>query len=116
MTKEEFIEAIRGFEVLVNSNGSEIDINFVVRNYNFDDWKIKPKTVTVNGIEVPEPLRVEPKNNNKFFIVCSCGVFDDYWVGGNLDKERLKNGAIHLTREAAQAHYDALWLPTRRIE
>ena len=69
-------------------------------------------TIKINGIEIPEPLRIMPNHDDYFWVVSSAGVCKvrmtyHYYV------EAFKNGALHKTKEAAQIHYDAIWSPTR---
>lgn len=77
-----------------------------------EDYRIKPKTITVNGIEVPEPIRKEPtKGDTLYFIpVLSSPSFyaQVYWNGDETDHHRLKHGLLHHTKEAAIAHAKAM--------
>ena len=52
---------------------SGISINEIV-NPKFNKFRLKPRTITINGIEVPEPF--EPKDGEKFWIIS-----DDYMSG-----------------------------------
>lgn len=112
MTKEEIKAALIAGETLVSDIGSERSLDDIVGHMSSSTkWKIKPRTITVNGVEVPEPLRVEPKLNDMVWAIYSdgpleCSYSDAFTIEFN-------NGAIHSTKEAAQAHYDALWLPSR---
>ena len=85
-------------------------------NANFK-YRRKPKTITVNGIEVPEPAREAPKMGEKFFLVdlISPTLVDDYlWANYKYDNEWLNKGLVHLTEEAALAHSKALLAPSQR--
>ena len=113
MTREEVIEALKNNVKMLTVDGLERDIHWFLGSIDYSSWKIKPRTITVNGIEVPEPLRVEPKVYDIYWFVCASGVCKDSWNEYRTDKNRFNNGAIHLTQEAAQAHYDALWAPSR---
>ena len=68
--------------------------------------------IRINGIEIPEPLRIMPNHGDIFWVVSSAGVFQ---VRNTFDHygDAFKNGALHLKKEDAQIHYDAIWLPTR---
>jgi hypothetical protein len=70
----------------------------------------KPKTITINGIEVPEPLRNELKLGDRYFMpnLDFAGVTDGVWDNVDNDYERLKSGIVHLTKEAAIKHAEAL--------
>ena len=81
------------------------------------EYRRKPKTITVNGIEVPEPIREEPKVGEKFFLVnlASPTLVNDYsWTQHRYDKVWLNKGLLHLTEEAAIAHAKALLAPSQR--
>lgn len=76
-------------------------------------YRRKPRTVMINGYEVPEPERV-----------VSAGWRGEYWIpdvarnplvlgpcmwdGDATDLERLRRGLVHLTQEAAELHARAL--------
>ena len=82
---------------------------------NFE-YRRKPKTITVNGIEVPEPIREEPKVGEKYFLVdlASPTLVNDYpWSGHRYATEWLNKGLVHLTEEAAIAHAKALLAPSQ---
>ena len=68
--------------------------------------------IRINGIEIPEPLRIMPNHGDIFWVVSSAGVFQ---VRNTFDHygDAFKNGALHLKKEDAQIHYDAIWSPTR---
>lgn len=87
--------------------------------YPNDKYRFKPaepKYIVVNGIQVPEPVRGGLKEGQQFWLagVTSSWVGAHNWRGtysGHV--ELLSLGLIHLTREAAQAHIDAMLLPSR---
>jgi hypothetical protein len=73
-------------------------------------YRRKPRTININGIEVPEPVR-EPLVRDQVFYCPSVldgasGVFfwkNDPWHQGVLD-----SGLVHLTAKAAVTHAKAL--------
>lgn len=75
-------------------------------------YRRKTKTININGHEVPEPLRVEPTSGTMVYLVridCQelvakmvCTVSNTY------ARSNLITGLIHLTKEAAIAHAEAL--------
>lgn len=75
-------------------------------------FRLKPRTITINGIEVPEPLRVAPEEGSDYFTVnMEDGDADSWrleWRSGGLDSRRLNAGLCHATREAAEIHARAL--------
>ena len=81
------------------------------------EYRRKPKTITVNGIEVPEPIREELKNLERYYLAYpfSEELYSEYyWTGAKPDKLWLENGLIHSTREAAIAHAKAMLAPSQR--
>ena len=75
----------------------------------------EPKFIVVNGVNVPEPVR-EPLKEGELFWLASTSFGSPcsyYWDGTFSDKRWLPLGLIHLTEEAAQAHIDAMLLPSR---
>lgn len=80
--------------------------------------RIKPKTININGIEVPEPMREEPKRGAQIWVadlMSSAGTTAINWYPGNNHKGYLEAGLCHLTQEAAELHAKALLSFTRRI-
>ncbi|MFA5670247.1 MAG: hypothetical protein WC967_13475 [Balneolaceae bacterium] len=72
-------------------------------------WKIKPKTININGFEVPEPVRKLEDRQVYHWINVSMGkVQTTNYADFGEDNVRLVNGVVHLTKEAAQIHLDAL--------
>ncbi len=85
--------------------------------YENFEYRRKPRTITVNGIEVPEPIREEPKVGEKYFLVnlASPTLVNYYsWSHHRDDNEWLNKGLVHLTEEAAIAHAKALLAPSQR--
>ena len=81
------------------------------------EYRRKPKTITINGIEVPEPIREAPKVGEQFFFVdLSLPTLTTYhpWEDDAYDRAWLKKGLIHSTKEAALAHAKALLAPSQR--
>lgn len=81
------------------------------------DYRRKPQTILVNGIEVPEPVREELEDWQRHWIVDITQ--DDLvqlqqWTNGHLDARFLKRGLIHLTEENARKHAEALLSFTRK--
>ena len=81
------------------------------------EYRRKPKTITVNGIEVPEPIREEPKVGELYFVVNLSAftlVTSNTWANDVYDIEWFKRGLLHFTEEAAIAHTEALLAPSQR--
>ena len=79
------------------------------------DWAVtrkyrrKPKTILINGHEVPEPHRTPLKDGEGYWtFTFADGVVALRWLSDEDDGNYLKNGVIHLTKEAAEKHFNAL--------
>lgn len=81
-------------------------------SYGPDRYRIKPRTININGHEVPEPLRAMPKAGTKVFWPSF--VSDDlveHAVASLRDQticNLLRIGMLHSNHEAAVAHAQAL--------
>lgn len=74
-------------------------------------YRRKPRTININGFEVPSPLRNPPNDGEICYIVnltenraycviwCNTTSFYTQW---------LKSGIVHSTKEAAELHLKAL--------
>jgi len=78
-----------------------------------------PRTITVNGVEVPEPLREAPPAETRIYVTDIArveGFF--FYIAKQHNDSRLERcierGICHLTKEAAVAHFLALIKPSRR--
>ena len=98
------------WEVSLAESGDEY------RNFlGHPDWAVtrkyrrKPKVILINGHEVPEPCR-EPLQVGEMYWVVSLirGATSLLWQDDDFDNSYLENGFIHLTKEAAEKHFDAL--------
>ena len=70
----------------------------------------KPKVILINGHEVPEPHRKPLKIDDTYwtFTFFFDGVNKYYWTNDLDDNNALKSGFVHLTKEAAEKHFNAL--------
>lgn len=76
-------------------------------------YRRKQRTININGFEVPEPLREPPNNRTKYYAVYipPISFAELWWTGDEDDKDDryyLDHGLIHLTKEAATLHREAL--------
>lgn len=74
-------------------------------------YRRKPRTITINGREVPEPMREAPDVGNLYYVVIVSAesvVSNHKWQNDQFDKKWLSRGLIHSTKEAAIAHAEAL--------
>ena len=71
------------------------------------EYEIIPATLSINGHEFPEPLRVAPAFGINYWVAHSYGKDLAYrlpWENDELDLLYLRRGRVHLTREDAEAH------------
>ena len=74
-------------------------------------YRRKPRTININGFEVPEPYRGEMKYGSTYYfpwLEGGKGFGYNTWQGDEIDGDIFKNGALHLTKEAAILHSKAL--------
>ena len=73
------------------------------------EYRRKPKVVLINGYEVPEPCRTPLKDGEVYWTISIVGgSTSSLWQGDVIDFGCLENGFIHLTKEAAEKHFNAL--------
>ena len=78
-----------------------------------DGWTLtpKPRTITINGIDVPSPEVVAPAVGTRYWWPdLFGGVMSTYstWYNDEQDKQALARGIVHLTEAAALKHAEAL--------
>jgi hypothetical protein len=79
------------------------------------EYRRKPRTININGHEVPEPVREPLGEGDAYYYVSfdslytANGASEARWyeVAG-VSRFRLDKGIIHLTRESAEIHAKAL--------
>jgi hypothetical protein len=77
---------------------------------NLSDYTIAPKTITVNGFEVPAPETVAPTKKTYFIPV----VGDEemvrvcFWDDHRFDLDRLKRGIVYINKDHAIARAKAM--------
>lgn len=89
--------------------------------YNDAQYRRKPKVILINGFDVPEPVR-EPLNQGQaYYIPIIANSFNSpnpyaqfMWTGTSIDNHWLSRGLIHLTKEAATLHAEALLSFTKK--
>ena len=81
-------------------------------------YRIKPRTVTVHGVELPEPLRVAPMYEDAFWLatVFDGAPFSARWTGNDSQMTWLQNGIVHSTREAAEQWREFFLSMTRIVK
>lgn len=123
--KEALIAHLQGDHV--ESRSSQMDVpwqNFIeyhrnVQLYLIDDpdfasaceFRLKPRTITVNGREVQAGETVEPAGGTKVFIANPAQnefhIAIHWWMESCFARW-LERGLVHLTKEAAIAHARAM--------
>ena len=83
------------------------------------EYRIRPRTITVNGVEVPEPVRIAPNSGSQVWVAdpydeCMC--WSTNWEAVQCKTRARDRGLIHLTKEAAQQHAEAMLAPSKRAE
>ncbi|PQQ23694.1 hypothetical protein [Photorhabdus hindustanensis] len=71
-------------------------------------YRRKPEMITVGKVSFPKPVDYKLKYNDEYFVVDLSVIRNLIWKNDNMDTYYLKLGVIHLTKEAAQQHFDAL--------
>ena len=135
-TDKEVFEALLAGETLLGETllgqGCEYKLeNGIVMIKLFDEWKpstygcphysdveIKKRTININGFEVPEPERKPLKLNQTYYLtdlteLCQS---DFVWEDDFDDNKWLKTGMIHLSKENAILHANALLSFTKKEE
>lgn len=82
-------------------------------------FEIVPKTIDINGFEVPAPLRTAPRIGETYWTFelyrGVTSIISYYtWDNDPGDKRIFKLGLVHSTREAAELHAEALLSFTKR--
>ena len=73
------------------------------------EWRIAPETIMIGEHEVPEPCREAPEVGKKFWTLTPFGGAALFtWDGSKPCYDALEGGFVHLTKEAAQQHYEAI--------
>ena len=73
------------------------------------EWRIAPKAIKIGDFEVPEPCREAPKVGQTYWTVSPfSGALMFAWAGDKGDQYAFDSGFVHLTKEAAQQHYEAI--------
>ncbi|KOP35152.1 hypothetical protein AFK69_00670 [Xenorhabdus sp. GDc328] len=89
-----------------------LDATFAIAFHHNTSFRLKPRTIKIGDIEVPEPVREALMDGADYYYPnISYGCFNcNYrtWSGSICDKDILSSGLIHLDRESAELHAKAL--------
>lgn len=105
--------------VQAGANGEEIEVRLGTSgdwhskdNSGFSthmDYRIKPKTITVNGIKVPAPLTtLEGLDTFYLAVPSNMDFYVSFATSFNYNKDWLERGLCHKTKEAAITHAKAM--------
>lgn len=78
------------------------------------EWelRIRPTMITINDVEVVEPVRNPLKHGDDYWLVCIDRIegtaVSHRWVDDELDNFYLERGLIQLTKEDAQTQAKAM--------
>ncbi|MDX7992618.1 hypothetical protein [Xenorhabdus littoralis] len=75
------------------------------------EYRLKPKTIRIGNIDVPEPVREPLECDQEYFVVATSGLFPasiGVWNSAKIHMIYLERGLIHLDRESAELHAQAL--------
>ena len=125
LNHREVLEALLAGETLVDVNDKEITLRFdgdtiatTDSLYGFSgsvedicllDWKVKPRTININGYEVPEPLSKLTISQHYYVPYLPDGnVYDFIFKNSTTQNRWINKGLVHKTREAAELHLEAL--------
>lgn len=118
--KEALIAHLQGEKVECNDGESWVEIFPAFDNVSCGritesgvGWKfrIKPRTVMCNGVEVPAPESVAPESMTKVFApsTFSIGLYSSWcWHSDRVDDVYLERGLIYLNKEDAIARAKAM--------
>ena len=110
------------FEVLRKKSAVWEAIDAPMSFYDNMEYRLKPeppKTIRIGEYDVPEPVREPLEKDTEYWIAdFSLEVLADRfkWYSDKFDNRMLKNGLIHLTKEAAVIHAKALVSLTKAAE
>ena len=101
------------FEFRSEDDKSWTDCNNHVIWLDYLKYRLKPRTIRIGEIDVPEPMRSAPEAGSCYFFLALTGsgmVVESEWGGNWVDELSLSRGICHTTKEAAIAHAKALIL------
>lgn len=74
-------------------------------------FRIKPPepVMVTRTVTYPAPMTVAPANGTEYLVPHANGVYSYTWTGDTTELAWLAIGICHLTREAAQEHWNAYY-------
>lgn len=114
--------ALIGYREHAN-NGKEEPLSWDVSGKYFHNYQqnadivgMWEETIRIGDIDVPKPETTEPEVDTIFYVPSleyPLGYVRSRWCKDNIDYERLEKGLVHLSKEAAAAHSEALLALTK---
>lgn len=106
-----------GEKIQVNVNGwttlSEEGVLRHILTGTHNEFRLAPRTIRVNGVEVPAPESVAPEKGSTYYIpdigVDAC-YYDHIWINDLFDMKTLERGIVYLRKEDAIARAKAMLL------
>ena len=82
-------------------------------SYPEDSFRLKPKRITVTGMDgkeysFPEPMRVAPGFGTEYWVVNGTDVYESQWDNDAIDAKRLTLGICQATEQGAVEQRAAL--------
>ena len=77
-----------------------------------NEYRQIPKTININGHEVPEPMREKPEMYSTYYFIrldVKGGYLRDVWANEVTDNRRLEAGICQATESGIIAHAKALF-------
>ncbi|MGV8002864.1 hypothetical protein QPK14_12340 [Photorhabdus temperata subsp. temperata] len=77
-------------------------------NPNYE-YRRKPEMITVGKVSFPKPVDYKLEKGTGYWVADRCGTYyRQQWDDDDSDIELLESGQLHLTREAAKQHAQAI--------
>ena len=85
---------------------------------NLSEFRLAPRTILVNGVEVPAPEKEAPSTGTPYFLPCITTVdlcTKITWDGGCADQLWLERGLVYMDEKSAIARAKAM-LITKEVK
>lgn len=82
------------------------------------EFRLAPRIIIVNGVEVPAPESVAPTLGNDYFVsdAWSKNLYKSFtWDGDDHDKQSLSRGLVYLNKEDAIARAKAMLITKEKV-
>lgn len=109
--------AANGDVIEARFKGNSGEKNWIESQYDWEcfgrsrEYRIKPRTIKVNGFDVPKAITKKPKLGSSIFIA-NISAMDFYqlseWHDADQQNRALQRGLVHSAEESAIAHAKAM--------